>query len=368
MKYKLITLLTFLLLCSEATAQADKVDAYLKSEMTKRHIPGVSLAVVRDGRLILARGYGQADVELSVPVMHDSVFRLASVTKPFTAMAIMMLVEEGKISLDEPVAQYIPDIPSAWGKVTVRQALTHTAGLVDYLRVPGWSWRQELTQAEFLRFTSGAPLLFESGKRIQYSNTGYYLLGILIEKVSGKPYAQFMSERLFKPLQMSATRLDTLSEMVPNRVKGYVFANGMLQNAEYTSLTWAYAEGGIISTAVDLAKWDAALYTEKLVKRASLEQMWTPARLNDGKAAIIGDNGAGKPNYYGLGWYISEYKGHKIILHPGNKPGFSSTFTRFMDDKLTVILLCNSSSENQAFGLSLGVADFYLSEANRGTR
>jgi D-alanyl-D-alanine carboxypeptidase len=373
MKHKPITLLAFLLLlCNEATAQADKINAYLKSEMAKRHIPGLSLAVVRDGRVILLRSYGQADVELSVPVTPDSIFKLASVTKPFTAMAIMMLVEEGKISLDGRVAAYLPNLPSQWDTVTIRQALSHTSGLADYLRVPRWSWqsswRLDLTSEEFIQFASEGPPSFAPGTGIRYSNTGFYLLGLLIEKMSGKTYEQFLVERIFKPLQMTATRRDTLNEIVANRVKGYIFGNGRLQNAEYTSLTWAYAEGGIISSAVDLAKWEAALYTEKLLKRASLEQMWTPAKLYDGRAAIIGDNGAGKPNYYGLGWYISEYRGHKIILHPGNKPGFSSTFTRFVDDKLTVILLCNSSTESPAFAISLAIADFYLGKANRITK
>jgi D-alanyl-D-alanine carboxypeptidase len=372
MRSKPTTLLAVVLLfCNVASAQADKVNAYLKSEMVKRHIPGVSVAIIREGRVILAREYGQANVELSTPVTHKSVFKLASVTKPFTATAIMMLVEEGKIALDGRIAEYLPDLPLQWHKVTIRQALSHTSGLADYLRAPGWSWRNswrlDLTPSEFLELTSAAPILFAPGEGIRYSNTGYYLLGMLIEKVSGKAYAEFLRERIFQPLGMSATRRDTAG-IVANRVSGYVFRNGALQNAEYTSETWAYSEGGLISTALDLAKWEAALYTEKLVTRASLEQMWTPTKLKDGRLAIIGDNGAGKPNYYGLGWYISEYKGHKLILHPGNKPGFSSAFTRFVDDKLTVILLCNSSSESPAFAMSLGVADFYLREVNRTTR
>jgi D-alanyl-D-alanine carboxypeptidase len=361
-KRTLVTLLAFiLLLCDVPSAQADKVDDYLKSEMAKRHIPGVSVAIIRDGKVILARNYGQANVELSVPVTPDSVFKLASVTKPFTATAIMMLVEEGKISLDERVAAYLPNLPRQWANVTVRQALSHTSGLEDYLRVPRWSWqsswRQDLTPDEFIKFASEAPPLFAPGGGIRYSNTGFYLLGMVIEKVSGKSYGQFLTERIFQPLQMTATRRDTLTEIVPNRVSGYVFSDGTLRNAEYTSETWAYAEGGIISTAADLAKWEAAIYTERLVKRSSLEQMWTPAKLKDGSAAIIGDNGAGKPNYYGLGWYIGEHRGHKIIFHPGDKPGFSSTFTRFVDERLTVILLCNNSSGSPAFAMALAIAD-----------
>jgi D-alanyl-D-alanine carboxypeptidase len=373
MKHKPVTLLAFiLLLCDVASAQADKVDDYLKSEMEKRHIPGASVTIIRDGRVALARNYGQANVETSVPVTSDSVFKLASITKPFTATAIMMLVEEGKISLDGRIAEYLPNLPSQWANVTVRQALSHTSGIVDYLRAPRWSWqsswRQDLTPDEFIRFTSEAAPLFAPGGGIRYSNTGFYLLGILIEKVSGKTYGQFLAERIFQPLQMTATKRDTLTGIVSNRVSGYVFTDGALQNAEYTSETWAYSEGGVISTAADLAKWEAALYTEKLVRRASLEQMWAPAKLNDGSLAIIGDNGAGKPNYYGLGWYIGEHRGHKIIFHPGTKPGFSATFTRFVDERLTVILLCNNSSGSPAFAMALAVADFYLPNASRTTK
>jgi CubicO group peptidase (beta-lactamase class C family) len=363
MKNKPVTLLAFvLLLCDVASVRADSVDDYLRSEMAKRHIPGASVAVIRDGKVLLARGYGQANVELSVPATTDSVFKLASLTKPFTATAIMMLVEEGKISLDGRIAEHLTNLPSQWSRVTVRQALSHTSGLVDYLRVPGWSWRSswrlDLTPDEFIKFASEASPSFAPGAEIKYSNTGFYLLGMLIEKVSGKTYGQFLAERIFQPLLMTATRRDTLTNIVPNRASGYVFSDGALRNAEYTSETWAYAEGGIISTISDLAKWDAALYTEKLVKRSSLEQMWTPARLNGGGPAIIGDNGAGKPNYYGLGWYISQQRGRKIILHPGDKPGFSSTFTRFVDDKLTIVVLCNNSSGSPAFPMSLAVADF----------
>jgi D-alanyl-D-alanine carboxypeptidase len=368
MKSKPITLLALiLLLCKVAFAQTDKVNDYLKSEMGKRHIPGASLAIIRDGRVILAREYGQANVELSTPVTPNSVFKLASLTKPFTATAIMMLVEEGKISLDSPIAAYLPTLPLQWNKVTVRQALSHTSGLADYLQAPGWSWRNswrlDLTPSEFIELTAAAPILFNPGEGIKYNNTGYYLLGMLIEKVSGKSYAEFLRERIFQPLSMSATRRDSAG-IVPNRVSGYIYRNGALQNAEYTSETWAYSEGGIISTALDLAKWEAALYAGKFVKRSILEQMWTPTRLNNGRAAIIGDNGFGKPNYYGLGWFISEHKGHKIILHGGLKPGFETALIRFADEGLTVILLCNSSSAS-LFPMALAIADFYLPEVRR---
>jgi CubicO group peptidase (beta-lactamase class C family) len=367
---KTLTLLTLVALPSGiASAQAEKVDEYVRSEMARRHVPGLSVAVVHEGRVILARSYGLADVELSVPVTPNSVFKLASLTKPFTATAVMMLVEEGKVALDRRLGEYLPHLPSHFRQVTVRQLLSHTSGLADYLAAPRWSWRSswrlDLTPDEFITFASEAPPAFAPGTNIRYSNTGYYLLGFLIERVTGKTYEQFLTESVFEPVQMSASRRDTRSEIVPNRVSGYVFRDSALQNAEYTSETWAYSEGGVISTILDLAKWDAALYANSLLRRSTIEQMWTPAKLANGSPAVIGDNGAGRPNYYGLGWVISEHRGHRIVLHTGDKPGFSSSFTRFVDDRLTVIVLCNNSSGTPAFPIGLGIADFYLPVVRR---
>jgi CubicO group peptidase (beta-lactamase class C family) len=343
-------------------AQQEKVDNYVKSAMERNHIPGLALSVLRNGQTILSRCYGLSNVELSTPVTSNSVFKLASLTKPITAMAIMVLVEDGKVSLDAPVSNYLSKLPQRWAVVTIRQALSHTSGLADYLRAPRWSWssswRQDFTHETFIKFASEAPPDFEPGEGIRYSNTGYYLLGMVIEKVTGKSYAQFLTERIFQPLKMRMTRRDSSSEIVLNRVSGYEYEADALHNAEFTSDTWAYSEGGIVSTVEDLATWDAALYSEKLLKKSSIEQMWTPARLNNGKLAIIGDNGAGKPNYYGFGWFITEQNGRKILLHGGNKPGFTSTFTHFLHEHLTVIILSNNSYGT--YPMSLAAADFFL--------
>jgi CubicO group peptidase (beta-lactamase class C family) len=353
-------------------AESDKVDVYVAAEMAARHIPGASIAVVRAGAVVHARSFGQANLELSAPVTADSVFKLASLTKPFTAIAILMLVRDGSIALDQRLAEYLPNLPAQWAGVTVRQLLSHTSGVTDYLRAPRWSWqtswRQEFTLDEFVRFAAEAPPAFPPGEGIAYSNTGFYLLGMLIEKVTGRPYGEAMAERIFRPLQMTATRRDTPSTVVPNRASGYLFTGHPFQNAEYTSATWAYAEGGLLSTAADLAKWDIALSAGALLDRPTLDLMWTPTTLRNGEKAVIGDNGAGKPNYYGLGWYISEHRGHRIVLHPGTKPGFSSALTRFLDEPLTVIVLCNTSSGSPAFPLSLGIADVYLAAAGRSPR
>jgi D-alanyl-D-alanine carboxypeptidase len=232
-KRLVLIVLSLLLFAQSSWAQQEKVDDYLKSEMERNHIPGLALAVVRNGQLILSRCYGLSNIELSTPVTSNSVFKLASLTKPITAMAIMILVEEGKVSLNAPVSKYLSSLPQRWAGVTIAQALSHTSGLADYLRAPRWtwdsSWRQDFTREGFIKFVSEAPPDFEPAEGIRYSGTGYYLLGMVIEKVSGKSYAQFLAERIFQPLEMRATRRDSASEIVPNRASGYDYKSGVLR-------------------------------------------------------------------------------------------------------------------------------------------
>jgi len=349
--------------CIRVFSQADQVDKYVKDEMQKNHIPGMSVAVVSQGKVIFSQQYGMANVELSVPVNSNSPFKIASLTKPITAIAVMMLVEETKISLDSMLSHYLPELPSQWSSVTVRQALSHTSGIPDYFESPDWSWRNswrmDFTHEEFINMASKASMTFKPGTSMKYSNSGFYLLGMLIEKVSGSSYQEYLDQHIFKPLQMNATRRDTSEGIVSNRVSGYTFTNGSLKNAEYTSDTWAFSEGGIITTALDLSKLDSALYTNKILKRSTIEQMWTPTRLNNGKRGVIGDNGAGKPNYYGLGWFISDYHNHKLVLHGGEKPGYTSNYFRFTDDNLTIIVLSNLSS-SPLYEIAGHIADLYL--------
>ena len=365
MKQIVVGIALFLTSCTLIYSQADQVDKYLKDEIQKNHIPGLSVAVLLHGKIVFSQQYGLSNVELSVPVNSTSQFKIASLTKPITGIAMMMLAEEGKISLDSSFSHYLSDLPFQWRAVTVRQALSHTSGIPDYFLSPDWSWRNswrlDLTQEEFIRMTSKAPMSFNPGTNMKYSNSGFYLLGMLIEKVSGVSYQEYIGQRIFKPLQMTSTRRDSAEAIIPNRVNGYTFKDGKLRNAEYTSDTWAYAEGGIITTALDLAKLDSALYTDQLLKRSSIEQMWTPSNLSNGMKGVIGDNGAGKPNYYGLGWYISDYHNHKLILHGGQKPGFTSNYFRFINDNLTVIVLSNLSY-SPLYKIAGHIADLYFSK------
>ncbi|MBI3463813.1 MAG: serine hydrolase [Planctomycetes bacterium] len=329
-----------------------KVDEYVEAEMAKRHIPGLSLAVVQNGEVVLAKGKGHANVELSVPAGADTVYQVGSITKQFTATCTMMLAEEGMLSLDDPISQHIADTPDTWKGVTVRHLLNHTSGIKSYTNLPANMKlsRLDWTKGEIIKSVAEVPLEFEPGERWSYNNTGYFLLGTIIEKVSGKSYAEFLSERILTPLEMTATRVNDMREIIENRAAGYTWQSGVLKNGDYTSMTWPFTAGAIVSSVSDLAKWDAALYTEKLLPRSALERMWTPTTLANGKTAP-----------YGFGWVVGNYRGHKLIGHSGGIPGFSSDIARLVDDKLTVIVLANLDKADPA-SIAREAAAFYLPE------
>lgn len=329
-----------------ARPQAEKlenVDDVISSEMAAQHIPGLALSVMRDGAVIKAQGYGRANVELDVPVKPETIFQTGSVGKQFTATAVMMLVEEGKVSLDDPISKYLPGTPAGWSAIRVRHLLSHTSGVPDYetdsLKKGQEAFinlRKDYTEDELLRKFETLPLEFAPGEKHSYSNTGYVLLGILIHKVTGKFYGDFLEERIFRPVGMGATRIINEADIIPNRAAGYRLVKGELKNQEWVSPSLnTTADGALYTNVLDMAKWDAALYTEKLLKRASLEQMWTPTRLNIGKAAD-----------YGFGWRVRALNAHRIVEHGGAWQGFTTHISRYVDDKLTIVILTNLDSEH----------------------
>jgi CubicO group peptidase (beta-lactamase class C family) len=324
------------------SAKADTIDDYIATQMRQLHIPGTSLAIVRDGRIVKAKGYGFANLELKAPATKDTVYEIGSNTKQFTAAAIMMLVEEGKIRLEDAITKYFPEAPESWRGITIRHLLTHTSGIQNHVAVPDWLdvFRTNLkfetapARDELLKMFFKLPLEFQPGETWAYDNTGYYLLGIIIEKASGKSYWQFLNERIFKPLGMNATRNTDPQPIIPNRASGYEWKNDHFENRPVLLPAIAFSAGSLLSTAEDVAKWDAALYNEKLLKKSSLDQIWTVATTKDGKDA---------PFNYGFGWFIDSYHGHRLVQHSGGTPGFSSVIYRFLDDKLTIIILTNHS-------------------------
>ena len=326
--------------------QTGKVNAYIHERMSALDIPGLSIAVVRDGEMVLARGYGLANLELATPATEATVYQLASITKTFTAVATMMLVEDGGVSLDDAISKYLPDLPEAWRPVTVRHLLGHTSGISSFashetIPCPVGKSEREYTRADALNEVSCLPLDFPPGDGWAYGDTGYHLLGMLIEKVARMDYAQFLLTRIFSPLGMNDTRLNSYADLIARRADGYsAMPSGGFRNAKPLPL-FEFANAGLVSTVIDMAKFDAALATEQLLSRATIEQMWTNVRLNDGE--IIAS--------YGLGFGLTPYKGRKRVGHSGGGGiGFATTFTRFPREGVTVIILSNA--DQQGFTIS----------------
>ncbi|HMJ65532.1 MAG TPA: serine hydrolase domain-containing protein, partial [Candidatus Binatia bacterium] len=330
-------------------SHADDIDRYVESRLKKENVPGASIAVVRDGKVIKARGYGLADVELNVPATERTVYQWASVTKQFTAGAVMLLVEQGKMKLEDSVSHYYTNAPVAWSNVTVRHLLTHTSGIRSYTSLPGFfrTLRKDYKPEELIDLVREEPLDFDPGERWTYNNTAYFVLGLVIENVSGKRYGDFLSEHIFRPLGMETARVNDQFEIVPNRATGYASRSNKVFRSEFVSPTQPYAAGALVGTVLDLAKWDAALYTDKLFSASLREQIWAPVKLNSGNTYP-----------YGFGWQVDELRGHPYVAHGGGIHGFSTYITRFVDDKLTVIVLINGGAEPDA--MAHGIAAHYL--------
>ena len=327
-----------------------KVDNFVNSSIRQQKIPGLALAVLRDGQIIKAQGYGLSNIELNVPASPQTVFQSGSVGKQFTATGVMMLVEEGKVGLDDKITKYFPGAPETWNKITIRNLLTHTSGIKDYTD-KNFDYRRDYTEEDLLKILQRLPFDFAPGDKWSYSNSGYMLLGILIRKVTGKFYGDFLQERIFRPLGMTTTRIISEQDIVPNRAAGYRLVKGVIKNQEWVSPSLnTTADGSLYFTVLDLAKWDAALYTEKLIKRSSLDEIWTPVKLNDGKTYP-----------YGFGWRVHEMNGHRLIEHGGSWQGFTTGISRYVGDKLTVVALTNLDSRHaRPEEIIHGVAGLYV--------
>jgi CubicO group peptidase (beta-lactamase class C family) len=332
------------------------VDSYIAQQMREQKIPGLALAVLLDGRVIKAQGYGYADLEFRAPVTPETMFESGSIGKQFTATGIMMLVEEGKIGLEDNITKYFPDAPAKWNDITIRDLLSHESGIKNYTDGQDVNFRKDYTEDELLKIAESLPLDFPPGSDWSYSNTGYVVLGILIHKVSGEFYGDFLHERIFAPLGMK-TRLISESDVIPNRASGYQLVNHQWKNQDWVSPTLnTTADGSLYFTALDLAKWDAALNTARLLKQSSADQMWTIQKLESGP-------NQGKPNKgnYGFGWFINSMNGHRLIEHGGAWQGFTDSICRYVDDKLTVIVLTNLDAEHSnPDKIAHQVAGFYI--------
>jgi CubicO group peptidase (beta-lactamase class C family) len=334
-----------------APSASRSVDAFVQAFIKRQAIPSAAVAVVRDGRIVKAAGYGTASLEQGVPASERSVYEIGSISKQFTAEATMMLADEGRLHLDDPIGKYLSGLPEAWSAITIRHILSHTSGLHDWEAKGVFSYRRNYTPQEYVDLIAADPLDFAPGTRYAYTNSAHPLLGLIIEKVSGRPYEPFVTERIFKPAGMTDTRFKHPEEIVPRRAAGYVDRDGTLQNGEPLRPGIIAPNGGIMSTAVDMAKWQIALGNGTLLPRPTLDEMWTPIRLNDGKPF----------NNVGLAWFIQTFRGHRLVLHNGSTiAGYSSVVYRYPDDRLAVVALMNIDRWNAVNVLATRVADFYV--------
>lgn len=318
--------LIWLLLVAHCPAQqlASQVDEYMSAAIKSSGFSG-SILVARDGQVVVSRGYGMANLEDEVPNTPQTRFRLGSLTKQFTAVAILMLQERGALGVQDSICKYLPQCPAAWQPITLHHLLTHTSGIpnseyTETIKLP-------MSAANTVERLSNKPLEYTPGRLFRYSNSNYILLGHIIERASGQSYVAFLQEHIFQPLQMTDTGYDNPRRILKHRAAGYSMRGETVINALYIDMSIPYSAGGLYSTVEDLYRWDQALYTEKLLTRKSLAMMFTPFKGN-----------------YGYGWYIAEQDGHRFISHSGWLDGFAASFGRYPEDRVTVIILSNLDS------------------------
>src|SRR5579859_2903412 len=355
----------FFVVATSAQVSSSQIDAIF-APLKSRTAPGAAVLVVRNGKPIFRGGYGVTDLRTKQPIGPDTDFRLASFTKQFTAACIMLLVHDGKLHYDHHLTDIFPEFPAYGKPITIRNLLNHTSGLPDYedlltAQYPNVPDEQipQIQDAGVLKLleqqTAGK---FPAGSKWEYSNSGYVVLGLIVEKVSGKPFAQFLHDRIFAPLQMTNTlAYEKGKNEVPHRAYGHTKEKDGWKETDQSSTSATFGDGGIYTSIDDLAKWDRALREHSLLSEAEMRPALVPVQPTAGPAES--DNG--KPVSYGFGWFLDPYKGHRRMWHDGETMGFRTTIQRFTDDDLTVIVLANRTDINPA-ELALKAADLYLGD------
>lgn len=329
MRCRIALLLVFAAACwAQEEPQADPVprmEQIIQSYLANHAFMGTVL-VARDGKTLLDKGYGFANLEWQVPNTPTTKFRLGSITKQFTAASILLLEERGKLKTDDPVKKYMPDAPAAWDKVTIFHVLTHTSGILSFTSFPDYPSREweAMTPQQLVDWFRDKPLEFEPGTKWNYSNSGYVLLGYLIEKISGQSYAEFVQQNIFTPLGMKDSGYDSNSAIIERRAAGYSRGKDGAQNAGFVNMTIPLSAGALYSTTEDLLRWEQGLFGGKVLSPASLAKMTTPFKQD-----------------YAFGLGVSTKNGHKMIAHDGGIQGFNTSLAYYPDDKLVVAVLAN---------------------------
>lgn len=359
-----------------------ELETYLQAEMQKQQIPGLTYAIVLDGKIVDSGALGLANVGLRVPATLHSKFNIGSIGKTFTATSIMLLQEDGKLSINDPINTYIDALPENWKNITIEHLLTHTSGIRDYCQDhPGYPLiggatgegleqrKMEISESQFIKLVTNDPLNFTPGDRFAYSNSNYFLLGFIIQKVSGQSLSEFMSERLFTPAGMTETMRENVPVIVPDRATGYNLndSNTLINGAYISNFYSSQGDMGIITTATDLTKWIIALEGGKILDKESLDQMWTPCKLNNGFEPMDAYGTYSYGYSYGLGWELNCHNGYIENGHGGDfMNGFSAKFVHFPEKKLTVVALTNLQPwKISQPGVDVyKMADFYVPELN----
>ncbi len=332
---------------AQSSMNTEVFDAIMEKSFSKDG-PGIAALVAKDGKVIYTKAMGHANIELDVATNTDHVFRIGSITKQFTAVAILMLEEQGKLNLNDEITKFLPDYPTQDKTITVEHLLRHTSGIMSYTNMPSFVevMKKEMTKDDIVNMFKDVPLEFEPGSEFKYNNSGYFLLGLIIEKVSGSSYETFLQKNIFDKADMRSSYYDTHAPIIKNRATGYDGSDGDYTNALHISMDWPYAAGALMSTVGDLLKWNSALHDGKLISKTTLAKAFVDYDLPDGKTT-----------HYGFGWVLSKLYGSESYEHNGGIPGFLSQGVYLPKEKIYVAVLSNCMCQSPDFaGVQLAAA------------
>lgn len=340
-------LLLLLLIKLTGHAQIDSTEIIIQRIIKEQRITGLSVAVVKNGKTIVNKGYGLANVEHNVPVTSETVIRLGSMSKQFFTTAILKLAEDGKLNIEDSVHKFFPDAPQTWRPIQIKHLMSHTSGL----QREGPAYNNNIIQPDLVVIKSAysLPLDFKTGEKYQYCNLAYFMLAEIITQVSKMPWQNYIRDNLFIPAGMKNSGMTDFYPIIPNRASGYLYKGDTLMNAD--AMYAVRPSGGFLSTSSDMIRWEKVLLEKKIIlKKESWDLLWTPfVKVSDKAESKL---------YYGFGWFTDIYNGHKIIMHGGSNTGFRSHYDRFVEDGLSLIVLTNSDGANPA-KITRALADYY---------
>ena len=338
------------------TDRQQKIDELINTRLAKIKTAGLALGLFQAEEPIFAQGYGFANLEHQIPVTPDTPFAIASITKLFTGTAVFQLIEQGKLNLTEAIGDYLPDLPELWRPIQIHHLLTHQSGIKNYTSVAAYweTTRLDISREQILALVADLPLQFAPGERYAYDNTGYYLLGLLIEAISGQAYGDFLQQHIFAPLGMARTQVNDPYEVVAGRAAGYTVEDGKLRNAAYYSPSGTFSAGVLLSTVNDLAKFGASWHTDQLLSAEGRQQMWTQ-HLSQARNEL-------KDRFsLGYSWFFVAPPGKRPFLgHNGGVMGFASAFLHFPEEKVTAVALYNVDAIHEPHALPHELVELYL--------